>query len=563
MTDQQQSSGSQRQQDLMGAFANGRVSRRTFMMRAAVLGFSASAIGAFLAACGGDTATTGTGGASTAASSAPTTRPSTAPSTAASTVPSTGPSTGASAAPSTAASSVPSAAASAAPSTGASTAPGATAAATRTVAGGVSGTATRTGGTATTGGAYQYTLQNPPPVANATQAKQYAGAKLTYYADASGIGNQLDVALAQKFTQDTGIAVSVVGKPASATDTYSTYQRFFQAQSADLDVMMIDVIWPASFATNLTDLTPKLGDQAKKAVQSVVQNNTVDGKLVGFPYFGDFGMLYYRKDLLQKYSVSVPKTWDELEAAAKKIVDGEKGSNPNLQGFVFQGNAYEGLTCNALEWIASSGGGALVENGKVTFNNPQAVAILNKAKGWVGTIAPKGVTSYQEDETVQAFTGGNAVFVRNWPYMYALAQTADATKDKFDVAPLPVTGSNPSVGTVGGWQLGVSKYSKFQDAAIEFTRYMTSEDVSKFRGVNGTYVPLYQSVAEDPDVQKNQPFLANLSSVVRVVRPSNGLAANYNQGSTIMFQAFNAILNGQDAQAQLQTAQGQMARLVR
>jgi trehalose/maltose transport system substrate-binding protein len=326
---------------------------------------------------------------------------------------------------------------------------------------------------------------------------------------------------------------------------------------------MIDVIWPAAFATHLVDLNPKLGDQAKKAFPSIVENNTVDGKLVGFPYFGDFGMLFYRKDLLQKHSVAVPKTWDELEAAAKKIVDAEKGANPNLQGFVFQGNAYEGMTCNGLEWLASSGGGRLIEEGKVTFNNPQAIAILNKAKGWVGTIAPKGVTSYQEDETAQAFTGGNAVFVRNWPYMYALAQDAAATKDKFDVAPLPVMGTNKPVGTLGGWQLGVSKYSKAQDAAIEFVRYMTSEAVIKFRGVNGTYVPLYQSVADDPDVQRTQPFLKNLSDVVRVTRPSRELAENYNQGSTIIFQAFNAILNGQDAQGQLQNAQGQLERLVR
>jgi len=327
-------------------------------------------------------------------------------------------------------------------------------------------------------------------------------------------------------------------------------------------VMMIDVIWPAAFAQHLVDLNAKLGDQAKKAFPSIIENNTVDGKLVGFPYFGDFGMLFYRKDLLQKNNVAVPKTWDELEAAAKKVVDAEKGSNANLR-FVFQGNAYEGLTCDGLEWLASSGGGKLIEGGKVTFNNPQAVAILNKAKGWVGTIAPKGVTSYQEDETAQAFTGGNAVFVRNWPYMYQLAQDSATTKDKFDVAPLPVTGSNKPVGTLGGWQLAVSKYSKAQDAAVEFVRYMTSEDVSKFRAVNGTYVPLYQSVSDDPDVQKNQPFLKNLSDVVRVTRPSRELAENYNQGSTIIFQAVNQVLNGGDAQQQLQSAQSGLERLVR
>lgn len=537
MSDQQQTPKAMPSpQQLLGALTSGRLSRRQFMIRAAALGFSASAINAFLIACGGSaTATTGTSAGASASAS-------TGAGASAAASSSTRPSGGASAPASAAASSTaPSASSSggtvATPSSGAS-------------------------GTPAAGGNYPYTLQNPPPIAMANVTKPASGGKLTYYADPSGIGNQLDVALAKKFSDETGIQVTVVGKPSSATENYSTYQRFFQAQSPDLDVMMIDVIWPSAFAQHLVDLNGKLGDQAKKAFPSIIENNTIDGKLVGFPFFGDFGMLFYRKDLLQKYSVAVPKTWDELEAAAKKIVDGEKGSNANLQGFVFQGNAYEGLTCDALEWIASSGGGKLVENKQVTFNNPQAIAILNKAKGWVGTIAPKGVTSYQEDEAYQAFTGGNAVFCRNWPYMYAPAQEAAATKDKFDVAPLPVTGSNKPVGTLGGWQLGVSKYSKSQDAAIEFVRYMTSEAVIKFRAVNGTYVPLYQSVADDPDVQKNQPFLKNLASVERVTRPSNALAENYNQGSTIMFQAFNAILNGQDAQAQLSGAQGQLQRLV-
>jgi trehalose/maltose transport system substrate-binding protein len=555
VSDEQRSTGITGRRQLIGDLASGRLSRRDFMLRAAALGFSASAIGAFLAACGGGNATTApTAAASTGASAAP----STAPSTAASAAPSTGAGAGAATRAATA-STAPGGASTATTGAGATATRASTAVATRTT--GVASTATRTATTG--GGTYQYTLQNPPPVANAAAARQYSGARLTYYADPSGIGNQLDVALAQKFGQDTGIQVNVVGKPTSATENYAAYQRFFQAQSPDLDVMMIDVIWPAAFAQHLLDLNAKLGEQAKKAVPSIIQNNTVDGKLVGFPFFGDFGMLFYRKDLLQKYSVSVPKTWDELDAAAKRIVDGEKGSNPNLQGFVFQGNAYEGLTCNALEWIASSGGGTLLDGKNVTFNNPQAVAALNKAKGWVGTSAPKGVTSYQEDETAQAFTGGNAVFVRNWPYMYQLAQEAAATKDKFDVAPLPVTGNNKPVGTLGGWQLGVSRYSRSQDAAVEFVRYMTGEDVIKFRAVNGTYVPLYQSVADDPDVQRNQPFLRNLSDVQRVVRPSNALGANYNQGSTIMFQAFNQILNGQDAQQQLQSAQGQLARLVR
>ena len=548
MAEQQQSSGSQ-QRDLVNALTTGRVSRRTFMVRAAVLGFSASAIGAFLAACGGDTATstTGTG-------------------TGASTAPTTAASTGASAAPSTGASAAPSTGASVAPSAGASAAPTTAAAATRTVAGGVSATATRaTGGVSATPSATSYTRENPPAVANAAAAKSFSGQKVTYIGGQVGTDADFDKILAGKFQADTGIQMNVVPGPAAATERYAQYQRTFQGQSADIDVMMIDVIWPAAFAPFLTDLNPKLGDQAKLNVQGILDNNTVDGKLVGMPWFGDFGILYYRKDLLQKYNIAAPpKTWQELQTQAKTIQDGERAANANFAGFVFQGNAYEGLTCNTLEWLASNGAGQFVDGNTVNISSPAAATVLNLIKGFVGTVSPRGVTTYQEDETLQAFTGGNAAFARNWPYMYSVAGgTSSQVAGKFDVTALPAASGQKPVGTVGGWQLGVSKFSKVQDASVEFVRYMTSPDVVAWRGTVGSYVPLQQAVSDNPAVQAAQPYLKNLADVVRVTRPSNALGENYNQGSTVIFQAVNQVLNGGDATQQLQSAQSQLQRLLR
>jgi trehalose/maltose transport system substrate-binding protein len=402
------------------------------------------------------------------------------------------------------------------------------------------------------------TKDNPPPVANAAAAKAFASQSLKYYGDTVGLGAELDQAAAKRFTADTGIAVQVIPKPESATENYSTYQRFFQAQSADIDVMMLDVIWPGAFAPHLLDLTAKLGTEAKQHYPGIIENNTVDGKLVAIPWFGDFGMLYYRTDLLQKYGFSAPPTtWDELQTQAQKIMDGEKASNANFTGFVFQGNSYEGLTCDALEWVASNGGGLFVENGKATINNPQAIEILNKAKGWVGTIAPKGVTTYQEEDARNVFQSGNAAFMRNWPYAYAAAKSPDkdgkvsVIADKFDVAPLPHGPNGQSSGTVGGWQLGVSKYSKNQDAAVEFVRYMTSPEVETWRAVVGSYVPTIPSVAENPDVIKAMPFLKNLASVQRVTRPSRDTGIDYNEASTAIFQGVNQILKGEDAAAVL------------
>jgi trehalose/maltose transport system substrate-binding protein len=402
------------------------------------------------------------------------------------------------------------------------------------------------------------TKDNPPPVANAAAAKAFASQSIKYYGDTVGLGAELDQAAAKRFTADTGIAVQVIPKPESSTENYSTYQRFFQAQSADIDVMMLDVIWPGAFAPHLLDLTEKLGTEAKQHYPGISDNNTIDGKLVAIPWFGDFGMLYYRTDLLQKYGFSAPPTtWDELQTQAQKIMDGEKASNANFTGFVFQGNSYEGLTCDALEWVASNGGGLFVENGKATINNPQAIEILNKAKGWVGTIAPKGVTTYQEEDARNVFQSGNAAFMRNWPYAYAAAKTPDkdgkvsVIADKFDVAPLPHGANGQSSGTVGGWQLGVSKYSKNQDAAVEFVRYLTSPEVETWRAVVGSYVPTIASVAENPDVLKAMPFLKNLASVQRVTRPSRDTGLDYNEASTAIFQGVNQILKGEDAAAVL------------
>ncbi|MDQ3808893.1 MAG: ABC transporter substrate-binding protein [Chloroflexota bacterium] len=414
-------------------------------------------------------------------------------------------------------------------------------------------------------GVTAYTLNNPPAVQNAAAARAFANQRITYYGDGVGLGNDIDKALAGRFQQDTGIQVNVIPRPQSATDTFAQYQRFFQGQSADIDVMMVDVIWPGSLAAHLVDLAPKLGDDAKQHYPGIIENNTVDGKLVGIPWFGDFGMLYYRTDLLQKYSISAPpRTWDELEEQARRIVDGERSSNPNFGGFVFQGNAYEGLTCDALEWLASSGGGTIIDaSSKVTVNNPQAVAILNKIRGWVGNVAPRGVTSYQEEEARNAFQGGNAAFMRNWPYAYAAGQKEDSpVRGKFDVAPLPAqAGSKPS-GTVGGWQLSVSRYSRAMDAAIEFVRYAASAEVQAYRAVVGTFVPTIPAVAERAEVLQAMPFLRNLASVERVTRPSRALGERYNEGSTAFFQGVNQILNGQDASSVLPNVQRQLERLL-
>jgi trehalose/maltose transport system substrate-binding protein len=312
---------------------------------------------------------------------------------------------------------------------------------------------------------------------------------------------------------------------------------------------MIDVIWPGAFAQHLLDLSEAFADTIDQYYETIVQNNTIDGALVGIPWFGDFGILYYRTDLLETYGFDgPPETWDDLQEMAQAILDGEIGANANFTGFVFQGNAYEGLTCNALEWVASAGGGTFVEDGEITIDNEAAIEMLNKARDWVGTIAPRGVTTYQEEDARNVFQGGNCAFMRNWPYAYAQAAADDSPiAGMFDVAPLPAQEGSDHVGTVGGWQLAVSAYSANPEAAIEFVRYMTSAEVQTWRAVVGSFVPAMPAVSEDPAVLENMPFLAPMADLIRVTRPSSSAGELYNEVSAAIFQSVNEILNGSDA----------------
>jgi trehalose/maltose transport system substrate-binding protein len=311
--------------------------------------------------------------------------------------------------------------------------------------------------------------------------------------------------------------------------------------------MMMDVVWPGAFAPYLVNLKPKLGKASKAHVKGIVQNDTVDGKLIAMPWFGDYGILYYRTDLLKKYGYSAPPTtWAQLFQMAAKIQTGEKKSNDAFSGFVFQGNAYEGLTCDALEWIASAGGGHIVDNGHISIDNKNARTILDAFRTNLAKISPKDVTSYQENETANAFVAGNAAFARNWPYMYSIAAgSGSKVAGKFSVTVLPHGAAGPSVGTVGGWQLGVSKFSRHKDAAIEFVRYATSAAVEKYNAIAYSLVPTRTAVARDKAVVRANPYLKpNIASVPRVTRPAKWFGARYNSASKIVYQGINEILRG-------------------
>ncbi|MBW6389873.1 MULTISPECIES: ABC transporter substrate-binding protein [Halomonadaceae] len=387
-------------------------------------------------------------------------------------------------------------------------------------------------------------------VAGAASLSHAQAADLTISCGAVGAELQLCQQGVEAWEEQTGHSVDVVSTPNSSTERLSLYQQILSANSTDIDIMQIDVVWPGLLANHLLDLREVLGEDVGEGhFSAIIENNTIDGRLVAMPWFTDAGVLYYRADLLEQYGHEPPQTWEELTEIAREIQNAEReAGNDRMHGFVFQGRAYEGLTCNALEWVASHGGGTIVDaDGEVTIDNPQAAAALDRAATWIGDIAPDGVLNYTEEEARGVFQGGNAVFMRNWPYAWALAQSdGSEVRGKVGVTQLPHSGEGSSAATLGGWNLAVSKYSENAELAAELVAFLAGEQEQKRRAIEGAYNPTLESLYQDEEVLEAVPFFGELydTFVNAVARPSAPTGDAYGRVSNAFFSATHDVLSG-------------------
>lgn len=352
-----------------------------------------------------------------------------------------------------------------------------------------------------------------------------------------------------RFTQQTGIRVQVMPAPETAVDQLETWRNLLEKGAKVPDVYGIDVIWPGILADNLLDLKAYVPDQEVAAhFPQLISNNTVNGRLVALPYSLSEGLLFYRVDLLHKYGYTVPpKTWDELEKMAKRIQAGErtKGNN-DFWGYVWQGAPSEALTCNALEWQLSEGGGTILdENGSITVNNPQAIAAWDRAARWVGSISPPGVTAYKEWDAFNIWQAGNAAFMRNWPNAYVAARAENSpTRDRFEIAPLPA-GRAGSAATLGGQGYGVSRHSSHPREAAMLVRFLTGREEQARRCRKTSGPPTIPELYRDPEVLARNPYFSTILVAFHrgaAVRPSTAGAKMYPDVSRAYFEVVHAVL---------------------
>jgi trehalose/maltose transport system substrate-binding protein len=348
--------------------------------------------------------------------------------------------------------------------------------------------------------------------------------------------------------QSDGFKVRYREMPSDTNEYFDQLRTQFQAGASDVDVIGGDVIWPAQFAGNgyIADLSDRFTDSDEFLPGPMEAMRFEDG-IFGVPWYTDAGLLYYRKDLLEKAGFSgPPKTWDELKEQAKKAQQDE-----GLPfGFVFQGGEYEGGVCNGLEYIWTHGGDVLdpKDPSRVVVESPESVAGLTTERSMIEDgVTTRAMLQYQEDESHGAFVRGDSVFSRHWPYVYALLSDPKESKikpDQVGVAPLPVAGGQ-SASALGGWNFLVNAASEKQDQAWEFIRWMTEPEQLKKNALEGSRLPVRRELYEDEEILQNVP-VARLGKdvIIQNSRP-RPVSPVYSDISLEMAEKFSASLSGE------------------
>jgi multiple sugar transport system substrate-binding protein len=302
--------------------------------------------------------------------------------------------------------------------------------------------------------------------------------------------------------QNPNMEADLLELPESADIQREQQIQRLRAESSECDVLGMDTIWTAEYAASgwLYDLTPVVEELEGAFIPETVATVEYEGKKWALPFNTNAGFLFYRTDEVPQ----PPTTWEDVYKEAKEG-----------NGLVYQGERYEGLTVDFLELLYSAGGKVLSDDGEtVEIDSPETREVLEfLRKGIEEGAVPKAVTTYEEESSRRAFEAGNATFMRNWPYAYALGKESDIAED-FAVAKFPGYGGNPGAGVVGGYNLGISAFTDNPDGSLAFAEFLTTQPVQKEMFLKATLPAVATAVYQDAAVKQKIPFTEELLNAI-------------------------------------------------
>jgi multiple sugar transport system substrate-binding protein len=333
----------------------------------------------------------------------------------------------------------------------------------------------------------------------------------------SGEGRVLSELLREFEQRHPGVTVREELLPASSDQQHQYYAMNLDGGQAPFDLLGVDTIWVQEFAkagwiAPVDALLPP--SERGQFFRGPVEAATFEEQLYAVPWYIDAGVLYYRRDLLDRHKLAPPQTWTELVRSAKLVLEEEQDAD--LAGFVWQGKQYEGLVCFALEVLRSNGADLWEgdqERARVGLQLLRDVVAEHR-------ITPLSMSMADEESTRRIFGDGRALFMRNWPYAWSLLEREGSpVRGKVGVAPLPSFPGYASAPVLGGWLLAIPQSSPRRAVAGELIRYLTSPDVQRLVALGLGYNPTRRALYFDETLAVARPGLKELYPIFLKARP--------------------------------------------
>ncbi len=294
--------------------------------------------------------------------------------------------------------------------------------------------------------------------------------------------------------QYPNVKVNVVNA-GTATDEYTKLSNAISAGSGAPDVAQIEyyALQQYALSDSLLDLgTYGMGELQDKYTASTWGAVNVNDKLVALPQDSGPMVMFYNKAVFDQYGLTVPTTWDEYIAEAKKL-------NAADSSKFITNDAGDPGYADPLIWQA--GGRPFQTNGDQVTINLQDEGTKKWADTWNQLLEPKLIANIPtwSDDWYKALGNGTLATIITGAWMPGILEgSLPEGAGNWRVAPIPSYDGTPVSAENGGSSQAVIKQSKNPALAAAFLRWLNSSDESITTFLDGGGFPSTTAQLEDP-----------------------------------------------------------------
>ena len=298
----------------------------------------------------------------------------------------------------------------------------------------------------------------------------------------------------------------------STNERKQLFTRTLRSKSTRVDIFAVDLVWVPRFTKWCAPLTNYFSsEEQNNFLPYALQSCFYKGQLVSVPLYIDIGVLYYRRDILQKLDdfeaveqrLQQSITWEELIKLHKRL---SKSGKPS---YIFPADNYEGLICSFVETMGGTYSSlfkypiAMLTKPPVRKGLELLVSLVNQYK-----VSPPEVTGFRENDAYLYALEHDIPFFRGWPGNLRPFHDKYAEKIRhIALAPLPHFKGDTPAAVFGGWNLMISKFSDKKEAAIKFLKFVTSAEMQKLLFKEMGFIPVNKKVYQDSVFMAENPEL--------------------------------------------------------